>query len=64
MDIYVEKEDKRIERNYNGKVRILLEELKINPETVIVVKEGSLVTDNDILNNSDSVKILSIISGG
>ena len=64
MKIYLEKDNKSIDITFSGKVSALLKKIKVNPETVIIVKNNELVTEKDVLNNNDSIKILSVISGG
>ena len=64
MEIFIEKENKSITRSFDGPVKELLISLSINPETVIVVRNCEIVTEEDNVNNKDSLKILSVISGG
>ncbi|MBU0757959.1 MAG: MoaD/ThiS family protein [Nanoarchaeota archaeon] len=52
------------ERQFKGKVMNLLKELGINPETVVVTKDNELITEEDILDDSDEIRILSVVSGG
>ena len=42
----------------------LLEELKINRETVVVTKNGEISVEEEALAPGDTVEILKIISGG
>ena len=64
MKIYIEKEDSIIEKNFSGAATELLEELKINPTTVVVIRNNELINEKVLLNNKDDIKILSVISGG
>ena len=64
MKIYYDKENKKLSKRFSGKVRDLLKLLNINPETVIVAKDGILVTEEDTLSDKDNIKIMSVISGG
>jgi sulfur carrier protein ThiS len=64
MDIFIEKKNKRLKKKFNGKAILLLKELKINPEEVLIVKNDTLVTLEDVLTDKDDVKILSVVSGG
>jgi len=41
-----------------------LVELGVNPETVLVVKNGVLVTMDAELSAEDEVRVISVISGG
>ncbi|MBI2141549.1 MoaD/ThiS family protein [Candidatus Woesearchaeota archaeon] len=64
MEIFIERENTRKQLKFNGKVSILLQKLKLNPAAVLVSKNSSLVTEDDVLSDDDEVKILSVISGG
>ncbi len=64
MEIYIDKEDQKIIKNYKGSLKNLLKDLKINAGTVIVVRDANLITEDTILNNTDKIKILSVVSGG
>jgi sulfur carrier protein len=64
MDAYIEKDKKDISLAYKGKVSLLLKKLQINPETVIVVRDDELLTDDDLVKDKDKLKIMSVISGG
>lgn len=65
MKIYIEKQNKLLElkdKARNGTQ--LLEELSINPDTVILVKNDEVVLPEEDLSEADDIKILSVISGG
>lgn len=64
MKIFIEKDKKTFEKKFSGKVENLLKLLKINPSTVLVVCNGELITEEDLVKDSDEVKVLSVISGG
>ncbi len=55
-------ETRKIE--FKGSVLELLKKLNINPETVLVTKNNELVNHEEKLEDKDSVKILSVVSGG
>jgi len=42
----------------------LLEKLGINPETVVVLRNGEVVPDFEELENKDRIEILDIVSRG
>ena len=46
------------------KVKQLLKELDLNPESHIVIRGESLLTSDVMLHDEDRVEILSAISGG
>lgn len=64
MKVFIEKDGRTLERDFSGKVKSLLNELKIDSNNVLVVVNGELITEEDSVKNSDSVRILSVISGG
>lgn len=45
-------------------VRQVLERIEILPETVLVVRNGTLVTEDQRLYPGDEVRIVAVISGG
>jgi sulfur carrier protein len=45
-------------------IRDALLKLDILPESVIVVKDGELITDDQILKDGDKIKLVAVISGG
>jgi sulfur carrier protein ThiS len=64
MKLYIQKTREHKELKYSGSVILLLRKYKINPETVIVTKNGMLVTEDDMLADADAVEILQVVSGG
>lgn len=63
MKVYIEKTGKTANVNAPS-VSLLLKKLKINPVTVLVVKNGALVAEDAKLTEKDNVKILAVVSGG
>lgn len=50
---------------FTGKtVKELLQQIKINPETVLVVKNNQIITESEFLEEKDRLDLLSVISGG
>lgn len=45
-------------------VRELIKKMELNPETVLVIKAGELLTEDTKLEENDKVKIINVISGG
>ena len=64
MKIFIDKNNETKELTFQGTVKNLLLKLEINPETVIVVSNDIIVTEDEILSNKDEIKILSAVSGG
>ena len=66
ISVFIDKENKndKIELNENSLVKDLLNQLNINPVTVIVSRNNELILEDEKLNNNDELQILSVISGG
>lgn len=65
INIFIEKENRTDTVNFNKSlVSDLLKEMNINPETVIVVRSGEVLTEKEILQDKDKIELLSVISGG
>jgi thiamine biosynthesis protein ThiS len=45
-------------------VRELLEKMRINPETVLVGRNGEIVPETESLREGDRIEIIRTISGG
>jgi sulfur carrier protein len=41
-----------------------LQKINIVPESVIAVRDGEMITDDEILRPGDEVKLVAVISGG
>ena len=55
---------RELELSGQRKVGQLIDELGLNPESVIVVRGEELLTRDDLLRENDAVEIISAISGG
>jgi len=64
MKLFIEKTNEHKEIEFAGTVNELLKKLNINSEVVLVAKNNELVTEDDQLSKTDTIKILSVISGG
>ena len=66
IKVFLEKENahKSVEIPKGQTIESVLKRMKINPQTVIVVKNGEVVTEQDSLRENDSLKILSVKLGG
>lgn len=64
MKIYVESSQEEMEFDFSGRAKDLLQKLKINPVTVLFVKNDNLVSEEEQIENSDNIRILSVVSGG
>ncbi|WP_324718240.1 MoaD/ThiS family protein [Carboxydochorda subterranea] len=45
-------------------VQSILEELRINPETVIVIRGQSLLTRDSVVEDADEIEVRPALSGG
>lgn len=63
MKVYLEK-DKKYKEVKGKTVGNILSELKINPTTVIVSKNGSLVLNDTKVSARDKINIFTVVSGG
>ncbi|MEK6841327.1 MAG: hypothetical protein AABX45_01905 [Nanoarchaeota archaeon] len=63
VKVFVERENKLIKINARTAKQIM-EILKVNPETVLIVKNNELILADDLLKDDDELKLLSIISSG
>jgi sulfur carrier protein ThiS len=41
-----------------------LKKVNILPESVIATRDGEVITEDEILENGDAVKLVAVISGG
>ena len=57
-------ERKEVEVKGNRPLREVLEELGLNPETVVAVRGEELLTLEDEVREEDTLEVLSAISGG
>lgn len=64
MKIKIERPKEEKELFFEGKAEKLLQQLEINPEEVIVVKNGEIITLDEQLKDTDNIEILSVVSGG
>jgi sulfur carrier protein ThiS len=56
--------DKTWEVEGGATVRDTLLKLGINPESVLVVRDGKLINEATIVRKDDSLRVLAVISGG
>ncbi len=63
MKVYLERTNESKEIKASN-VSELLKKLSLNPATVLVIKNNTLVTETEKLNEKDEIKIISVVSGG
>lgn len=64
VKIFVERERSELTEDYSGPVLDLLLKIGVNPETIVVVKNGEVVSEDEEVSGDDELKLLSVISGG
>lgn len=66
INVFIEREkkNKKVKLDEFSSLKDLLNELKINPVTVIATRNNELIPENEKLNANDEIKILPVISGG
>ena len=45
-------------------VRHALEKIDLDPNSVIATRNGELITDDEIIQENDLIKLVAVISGG
>ncbi len=64
MNVFLERQNKRISLKFTGTVSELLNQIEVNPEAVLVVRDNELLTADRDVSDSDEIQLLSVISGG
>ena len=41
-----------------------LREIDVKPEAVIAVRDGDMITEDEILRDGETIKLIAVISGG
>ncbi len=63
MKVFIEREKKWVDVQA-ASMRDIVKALKLNPTTVLLVKNKKVVSEDALVTETDEVKILSVISGG
>jgi len=45
-------------------IRKALQKLNIEPDSVLITRNGELITDDEIIRVNDEIKLVPVISGG
>ncbi len=56
--------DKKYEVKAGSTLLAALRKLEILPESVICIRDGELITEDNILKEGEVIKLVSVISGG
>ncbi len=60
----VKLENREIEFPGRKKVRHILRELDLNPEEVVVLKDGEPITEDTMIREDEEIEILIVVSRG
>ena len=64
MKIHLSQPDQDLELHGPKQVKAVLKELNIVAETVLVIRDDGLLTEDEMVQDSDSIEIRLVISGG
>ena len=64
MKIHLSQPDRDLELQGSKQVKAVLKELSIVSETVLVIRDDELLTEDETVRDSDSIEIRPVISGG
>ena len=64
MVAYLRLREEKYEIRSGMTLRDALLKLDISPESVIPVKDGELLTDDELLEDGDQIRLVAVISGG
>lgn len=64
MKVYIERSNQTKELTFSGTAQELCDELGVNPQTVLVVKDGELITEDVAVDDAKEIKLVTVVSGG
>jgi sulfur carrier protein ThiS len=64
MKVRLRNPDRDVEVAGPRRVREVLSELGIDPDTVLVIRQRALVTREEALDDADEIEVRPVISGG
>ncbi len=64
MKVKLRNPDRVVEVSGRSNVLGLLQELQIVPESVLVIRDATLLTRDEGLNDSDEIEVRPVLSGG
>ena len=64
MKVIIRRPRRDVDMPGSRRVRDLLQELQINPETVLVVRGEDLLTPDELIKDDETVEVVPAISGG
>ncbi len=63
MRLHIEKENKNLRLTFDGPVKLLLSQFRIDPNEVIVSRGDEILQEEDSITNKDSIRISHIVKG-
>ncbi len=64
MTVRIRLRDKEFKVRSGMTIRSALLRLNIQPEAVLPTRDGELLTDDEILQERDEIRLIAVISGG
>ena len=64
MQVYIERSDEHHDIDFSGTGEELCERMQVNPQTVLILKDGELVTEDVDVSDAEEVKLITVVSGG
>ena len=64
MDIFIERTKEEHSIDFSGDASDLLKQLGLTAQEVLIIRNGTLVTEDEILEPEDTIRLLSVVSGG
>jgi len=64
MKVIIRRPRREVQMPGSRRVRDLLRDLQINPETVLVVRGEDLLTPDEVVRDEETVEVVPAISGG
>ena len=56
--------DKTWEVKAGSTVRHIIEQAGLNPESILVVRNGQLINESTLTEDGDTIKLVTVVSGG
>ncbi|HEV8564624.1 MAG TPA: MoaD/ThiS family protein [Actinomycetota bacterium] len=64
MKVRLRNPDRDVEVAGGRRVRDVLADLRMNPDTVLVIRRGELITRDERVGEQDEIEVRPVISGG
>lgn len=66
MEIFIERENKTVNLEIDGEqtIKRILKKLNLSTESVIIIKNNDISLEDELVSNTDKLKLLSVVSGG